>query len=156
MRKKIFLLEDHGRTALFAPLKGLIMEVGESEKKEVIKLLNDVSAPIADILALFPEIDAAQLSENDQTAEISPATSGFYPDSAVLFTTFDCNLRCIYCYARSGERKIDMNWKTAKAAIDFIIENAKVSGSGKSSLKFHGGGEPTWNWMFSANRLIIF
>lgn len=146
MRKEIFFLEDSRCTALFAPLQGLIMEISPEEKRLVAQLLSDPEASTADVLALFPEIDTTQLLESELGSTPSPTKEGFRPDSAVLFTTFDCNLKCIYCYARAGERKIDMTWETAKATIDFIIANAKASGSQESSLKFHGGGEPTWNW----------
>lgn len=146
MRREIFLLEDGGCTALFAPLQGLIMEISPKEKRLVSQLLSDPQATTADILALFPEIDTTQLFESERGSEPSLTKEGFHPNSAVLFTTFDCNLKCIYCYARAGERKINMDWETAKATIDFIIANAKASGSKESSLKFHGGGEPTWNW----------
>jgi len=57
-----------------------------------------------------------------------------------LCPTTDCNLRCVYCYASGGERKKYMDWKLAKAAIDFALSRSKKSK--RFSLGFHGGGEP--------------
>ncbi|AKG91738.1 Radical SAM superfamily [Geoglobus ahangari] len=36
----------------------------------------------------------------------------------ILALTEDCNLRCVYCYARGGERKRYMSYSTAKRAIE--------------------------------------
>jgi len=57
-----------------------------------------------------------------------------------LCITTDCNLRCIYCYASGGDRKKYMDFKIAKAAIDFGL--SKIKKGGRYNLSFHGGGEP--------------
>lgn len=63
--------------------------------------------------------------------------------SLTLFPTFDCNLRCIYCYARGGDDKVFMSRQIAKAAIDAI---RKMSNARRLSLYFGGGGEPFVNF----------
>jgi uncharacterized protein len=70
------------------------------------------------------------------------------PTGAVLLMTNRCNLRCIYCYANAGAepRRVEMTWPTAKAAIDFVLDNARLAGAEPPSLTFHGGGEPTVHW----------
>ncbi|TSC96803.1 MAG: uncharacterized protein Athens071426_453 [Parcubacteria group bacterium Athens0714_26] len=145
--KDIFLLEDNGMFVLFAPLKGLILEINNEEKQKIERLLNQSNFCFENIINLFPEIDRAKLIKKELMGQNNILqTTKFCPDSLVLFPTFDCNLRCIYCYSKAGEKKINMNWQIAKTAIDFVIENAKSNGSKENNLEFHGGGEPTWNW----------
>ncbi len=56
----------------------------------------------------------------------------------VLSLTSDCNLRCVYCYARGGERKEYMKLSTAKKAIEeHYSERLKVQFT---------GGEPLLNY----------
>ena len=59
--------------------------------------------------------------------------------SVSLEVTNACNLACIYCYARAGEKRARMPESTAFAA----LENA-LGGAGAIHLTFFGG-EPTLN-----------
>lgn len=66
-----------------------------------------------------------------------------YFDSVTLIITEECTLRCTYCYEQKGQySKINMDEKTAKQSIDFLIDNAKKS-NGKSINVTFFGGEPT-------------
>ena len=145
--KEVFLIEDGERTALFAPYRGLIMEVSKEEKERVAAFINQSQFSFENLTKIFPEIEGdrllSQKAENETTVE---GEEVFSPNCAVLFTTLDCNLRCPYCYAKAGEKKVNMSQQIAKATIDFIIKNVKSKGLEKCSLGFHGGGEPTWNW----------
>jgi len=58
-----------------------------------------------------------------------------------LINTYDCNLRCIYCFAESAKRKLYMNEKIARRAIDEVIKPH----TRKIYLYFFGG-EPTLNF----------
>jgi uncharacterized protein len=72
---------------------------------------------------------------------------GVQYDTAVLFLTNQCNLRCSYCYASSGEfPQKRMTWEIAKAGIDFVLDQVKKNHSQTMTVGFHGGGEPTLNW----------
>ena len=56
----------------------------------------------------------------------------------ILSLTSDCNLRCVYCYARGGENKEYMKFSTAKKAIEeHYSERLKVQFT---------GGEPLLNY----------
>jgi len=71
--------------------------------------------------------------------------------SLTLLPTLDCNLRCIYCYSKGGENKINMTKNIAKSAINYI---KSLSDSDSLELGFHGGGEPLMNFntvAFAAN-----
>ena len=72
---------------------------------------------------------------------------GIQYDAVILFLTNRCNLRCMYCYASSGEYpKKQMNWEIAKAAIDHVTKFILNNGLNALTLGFHGGGEPTLKW----------
>ena len=68
------------------------------------------------------------------------------PNGVILFPTFECNFRCKYCYSFGGEEPARMPWEIAKAAIDFVAQNAVKRGISRFNVDFHGGGEPTRNW----------
>lgn len=75
------------------------------------------------------------------------AETGIAYDTVVLFLTNQCNLRCSYCYASSGEfTPRVMSWEVTKAAIDRVLGDVVARKSGELTLGFHGGGEPTMNW----------
>lgn len=70
------------------------------------------------------------------------------PTSVTLFMTTACNLRCTYCYAAAGDTALkSMTFEIAKKGIDFIIANAVKKGEKHIEVAYHGGGEPTANWM---------
>lgn len=71
-----------------------------------------------------PEINLP-ISERDRLAK------------AIIFLSSDCNLRCIYCYASSGEVHRVVSADKAKALIDFVADKCD-----RLILDFHGGGEP--------------
>lgn len=71
----------------------------------------------------------------------------FIPTQLTLFPTNQCNMRCSYCYASSGEEKSNiMNLAIAKSAVEILIKNLKKRKMKLLSLGFHGGGEPLSVW----------
>jgi len=154
--KNVFVIESQGRTALFAPIKGLILEIKDAEKERIVQLINQPQFSLDDIISFFPEIDCSRLFQKEPEKQNIEKKDEFYPTSVVLFPTLDCNLRCIYCYSDAGEQKANMTWQIAEAAIDFVIDNAKLKGHKEPCLEFHGGGEPTWNWSIFQMALDYF
>ena len=63
-----------------------------------------------------------------------------------LLVAMDCNLRCEYCFAGTGDycmgRNV-MSFETGKKALDFLIAN---SGSRRNLEVDFFGGEPLMNW----------
>ncbi len=63
-----------------------------------------------------------------------------------LLVAMDCNLRCEYCFASTGDyclgRKV-MSLETGKKALDFVLEN---SGNRENLEVDFFGGEPLMNW----------
>ena len=71
-----------------------------------------------------------------------PDNQSFGPRTLMfIFPTTNCNLKCKYCYARGGEKKIDVNLELAKKSIDFFLKLKKNPRS--LCIRFQGGGEPT-------------
>jgi uncharacterized protein len=86
------------------------------------------------------------VDDNYKVKEFKKNTYSYNPTRVVLLPTTDCNLKCIYCYASSGENKVNMSFEKAKASIDFIAQNALKTGQKKIGISFHGGGEPFMNY----------
>lgn len=132
----------------------------------VYDLLDYVSPPFAselseDIAAQLPQYSAVDLTEAYQEilslvkADVlfSEDTYQKYANMMVsapikslcLHVAHDCNLRCKYCFASTGDfgggRKL-LDEATGKAAIDFLLENSK--GRHNLELDFFGG-EPLMN-----------
>jgi uncharacterized protein len=57
----------------------------------------------------------------------------------VLWTTTDCNLRCHYCYANSGDESRCMDWCVAEQALDLMLSQSE-----DFKIQF-AGGEPLLN-----------
>jgi len=149
IKREIFFIEQEEKSVIFVPLKGVIMEINENEKIGVRELLKDHNFSFQDLLKIFPEIDRSRLlGRIPKDTRSKDEKEIFLPTSAVLFTTFNCHLRCIYCYSEAGDRRIkaNMDWEIAKSAIDLIIGNTVQQKQEECSIEFHGGGEPTWNW----------
>jgi len=58
-----------------------------------------------------------------------------------LVPCYDCNLRCIYCYSKGGERKDLLKKELVKGVIDYFGKDHK-----RIHLRFAGGGEPFLNF----------
>ena len=79
---------------------------------------------------------------------IDPAAAMALPKAAVvkalcLHVSHDCNLRCKYCFASTGDfgtgHRMTMNFETAKQAIDWVV---KKSGKRRNIEVDFFGGEP--------------
>ncbi len=83
----------------------------------------------------------------DTPAQEAPAVrGGSVVKSMCLHVAHDCNLRCKYCFASTGDfhgERMLMPLDTAKAAIDFLLEH---SGARKHLEVDLFGGEPLMNF----------
>lgn len=145
----VFTLPYNGNDRiLYAPLKNLICVV---------------NSDTCELLAGLPDIDTANLNDKQKSTleffkkrGVLNAASGYVsrtmpeayePTRVTLFSTNQCNLRCIYCYASAGERQSAiMPLATAKTAIDLVIRNVKKKHMKTLKIGFHGGGEPLLPW----------
>ncbi|MHB8963198.1 MAG: thioether cross-link-forming SCIFF peptide maturase [Saccharofermentanales bacterium] len=106
----------------------------------------------SDIDDCCDEIDTligdGSLFTDDQTFELSD----FYPDeprikALCLHICHDCNLRCRYCFAGTGDyhtgKRGFLSIETGKKAVDFVI--AQSGPRRNIDIDFFGG-EPLMNW----------
>lgn len=125
---------------------------------------NDGKRPVDDILQKISEEfneDASSCCEDiddliKQELLFVPAQimqlSDFYKDepkikALCLHICHDCNLRCKYCFANTGDfhtgRRSMLDIETGKKAVDFILSQ---SGSRRNIDIDFFGGEPLMNW----------
>jgi len=112
----------------------------------VVKYLQDVSQgadPNQDVPIRNQLIRLGMLYRNDAPKRNVVHENVYAPTRVTLMPTWNCNLRCLYCYSNGGENPGPMmDFAVAKSAIDFIAENAGLRGAPSIGVGFHGGGEP--------------
>lgn len=110
--------------------------------------------PIQELKEAWQELHGLQdqglLFTNDEY--IDPEKAMELPRQAVvkalcLHVSHDCNLRCRYCFASTGDfgtgHRMTMDFETAKRAIDWVVEK---SGKRRNIEVDFFGGEPLMNW----------
>ena len=113
-------------------------------KKEDILSCYDEIVELYNEKILFSEDDYEKFAQYSVTSPVK---------AMCLHISHDCNLRCEYCFASTGDfghgRKL-MDFETGKLAIDFLIKN---SGDRKNLELDFFGGEPLMN--FDVVRQIV-
>ena len=103
----------------------------------------EIKEAYADILELY---DNKLLYSDDVYGDYSKTVVESPIKAMCLHISHDCNLRCKYCFASTGDfgkgRKL-MPFEVGKAAIDFLLE--KSVGRENLEVDFFGG-EPLMNW----------
>src|SRR3989338_11183207 len=79
------------------------------------------------------EEEKAHLSKRNTTPAFNKEIEGI-----TFLPTLNCNLRCIYCYAKGGERQTNLSEDLAKIALDDLASKT----TGTVQIDFAGGGEP--------------
>jgi len=115
--------KDKGHIVYF-PRKGICALVN----KEFVKRINARDPVVRELFKLVARQPTVEMTEMN------------FGDGMILCLTTDCNLRCIYCYARGGDKPKYTTWPAAKAAINWALAQCKTK---EFRLMFHGGGEPT-------------
>jgi uncharacterized protein len=79
--------------------------------------------------------------ERRRMSKPTKESSNSSPETAFIgiLPTFACNLRCIYCYAKGGEKAATLNKPTIRRFIDFARDRF---GDKDLRISFIGGGEP--------------
>lgn len=111
--------------------------------------LASIDAPEAEIRESWDELrelvgEGLLFAEEEELDADISKVMGFAPVKAVcLHVAHDCNLRCKYCFAETGDfgtgKRMVMDAETAKKAIDFVV---KRSGVRKNIEIDFFGGEP--------------
>lgn len=112
-----------------------------SNKSDLIRIDKDVYAVVRPNEILYVRKEEL---DNFKDYSIQPIKEkGKSCLSATFVPTLDCNLRCIYCYARGGEQKDMMPSSMARRFLEKMYDPAKHDGI---HLRFAGGGEPFLNF----------
>ena len=120
----------------------------------VVKAIQEGEDPFAlgideqDVKEIQEELEALEAAGALHAAEAeAPAVwGGSVIKSMCMHVAHDCNLRCKYCFASTGDfhgERMLMDWDVAKRSLDFLME--------KSGKRRHleidlFGGEPLLNW----------
>lgn len=143
---EIFALQtdDSDQWMIYAPLAGKLSLVNKAAARETLLYAQNPQSSLES--PIIRELIDSGYFEDEALPEIDVFEEFDYrPVEVTLFPTEQCNLRCTYCYARAAAEGVKLSWEIAKAAIEFVFDNAKDQKSGVSLL-FHGGGEPTQGW----------
>ncbi len=109
---------------------------GEFSESQLTEAYDELYSMYTDGI-LFSEDDYAQFADRMVSSPVK---------AMCLLVAQDCQLRCKYCFASTGDyggHRAMMSLETAKKAIDFLIEK---SGKRRNlNLDFFGG-EPLMNW----------
>jgi len=156
LTRELFVIpQQDDQFVLYAPLEGSVLQVN-SGTIDLLRRIKSGEIPETNLsIERLRELNI--LKDNEGQVETSQKENQSYaPTETTLVPTFDCNLRCIYCYARAGEDiGKPMSFEIAKAAIDLITKNAKTSDLQNTSLGFHGGGEPFLEENFKLIQRIV-
>ncbi len=149
-RKEELFVIDHsnGQKMIYAPLRKRLIAANQ----DVVNIVHDhclgvriaPDSPAGDILRKLKK--EGLIGGKVPDLPTHPQNIAFCPHEVTLFLTSRCNLRCRYCYADAGIKKIDMPLEIAKAAIDYVAASAGILGHDSFAVGFHGGGEPTVAW----------
>lgn len=103
----------------------------------------DIKSCYAEIVELY---NSKILFSEDEYEKFAKYSVNAPVKAMCLHIAHDCNLRCEYCFASTGDfgvgRKL-MPLETGKKAIDFLLEN---SGDRENLELDFFGGEPLMNW----------
>lgn len=65
----------------------------------------------------------------------------FKPTALTLFLTTQCSMSCNYCYARGGDKSIQIKREYIHAALKEVIQNAIEQEKQSIRVAYHGGGD---------------
>lgn len=120
------------------PDRNLLISLNEYSLDEIENICNDIDSLIKENCLFVPE---KEYNLED-----------FYPDkprikALCLHLCHDCNLRCKYCFAGTGDYHTGvrsfLSYETGIKAIDFVVEQS--GGRKNIDIDFFGG-EPLMNW----------
>lgn len=130
---------------IYRPLLGLAF-VSNQAMVDLVKAMA-TEQPYAMDEDVHTFLDEIGFLKPDPPGPQLPAPGDFDPKGLTLLMTNQCQLRCTYCYAASGNfPALHLSLETGYAAIDFIYEQLKKRNYPKFHISLHGGGEPTFPW----------
>lgn len=142
---ELFQIKKNDLVMVYAPLSGSLFSLSADEHNE----LSDVLAGREPSMDLRTKLRSMRVLRDEPIPDLKKQLKNdFFPTAVTLFPTSRCNLECIYCYATAGVEIYDMDFETARTAVDIVHDNLKKIGKETFSLTFHGGGEPLTHFGF--------
>jgi len=148
VNSNLFIIERNnaGAYILYSPLNRKVGVINASGVNTLNKYFKSEALTKNEKLFISELHRNEFLNNAELKTPVFPENHGFLPHEVTLFLTSRCNMRCRYCYADAGKKSVDMNFEIARAAIDFVANNAGLAGLQQFAVGFHGGGEPTMAW----------
>lgn len=151
--KEIFIIPYNDRYILYAPLIRLSFLVNQ-DALELLSLIKN--GKIDDCcerkyIKNIIEFEDCGIVNGQCDFNLENTIERFNPISVKLFLTYDCNLRCKYCYSMGGDNPLYMEKDIAYSAIDLLLSNLVQTGKDTLFIRFHGAGEPTLNFEVMKN-----
>ena len=126
----------------------------DEEAYDVVRALEEgrsldaLPYPKAEVDEIIAELEALRETGSFEAEELTPpeGTGGQVIKAMCMHMAHDCNLRCKYCFADTGEfhgERMLMPEETAYAALDFLIAHSGKRHNLEVDLF---GGEPLMNW----------
>jgi uncharacterized protein len=146
--KELYAIDDTDKIILYAPLKRMVLSVN----RKVLSLIVDIKSggripgdtETTGVIKLLKEFGI--ITTDEENTPLKNSYTEYKPSKVTFLPTTDCNMSCIYCYADSGTNIKYLSYDIAKAAIDFISNNAKEKNESEIHVGFLGGGEPFLAW----------
>jgi radical SAM protein with 4Fe4S-binding SPASM domain len=128
--------------------KGIIF-IKEFDKEKSLLCIPEFNEIALVNKKIFPLLSNFKLiTEISQKTSTFPIKSSFNPTSVVIIPTYNCNLCCRYCYAKSNsgkDKSTNMPISEIKRILDYLASNSEKFRRPIRVL-FLGGGEPTLHW----------
>jgi uncharacterized protein len=138
---------DTGKLIIYRPLAGLAFVGNRAMASLAIRAASDSWSPEQESPAKQTALDFLERIGYFRPDPQLPAALPTRYSSLVLLLTNRCHLRCTYCYAAAGERsREELSEAHARAAIDYVFDQADANELKEAHLIFHGGGEPVFAW----------
>ena len=145
--EELFVIPDEDGYILYAPLKKSVLLVNKAAVRALQEFKEGREAAISRGSDIHERLVKAGIlvleRDSDRQIAFEKQDGEFDPSGVSLFLTTRCSMRCIYCYSKGGDSSKIMPWKTAKTAIDWIIDHTSRKGRNRFYVNFHGGGEVT-------------
>ena len=137
----VFFIPCDDNYIIYAPLQGAILKVTPSVIEQLQNLHFENNYRIDS--EIFNKLVEKEIISTNYLPKRKSYNFEYKPTSVILLPTWNCNLKCKYCYSRGGEDSQNiMDIQVAKSAIDFITINAKRKKLNDYYITYHGGGEP--------------
>jgi len=144
----VFVIPYEGAYVVYAPLRRLAFVTNAATVNAIARLKDgEVTNPTLEEAELIAFLESVRLTGKEGDVPIVGLNQPDYkPNEVTLFLTAECNLRCVYCYARAGDLPpVRMTKTVAERGINEIVRNALELSMDWIGVHYHGGGEPTVN-----------